>query len=346
MTALWVSSLLLTGHCSLLTAVLYNILFTISCFSFVVMTMGFIRCASITWMHVLHHRLIRSSLGTLQTFRQPHSRWSRTLNFRTCLTDPKSSLLLRLTLMTLTEPSSPGRWPRSLCLSHSLDIFWPVAHHDTSCTRLVLLAGLFVVSPRLLIFMTGEPRALLTPLEAFLAFQFGTLLFAVSLGILVNVREPSAIPLFTLTHLKSPSGALYTVHATDDPDRDQFSHPLLAPITGASLLMSLSAYNTTGIGMLSTVFSMIIGIIGMWGLWTVRSIIPSYVAASDTSGFTRSSSLALVGAQNLGQTSAPPPSYLATDLQHRRSRKARGRSSPNRASCSSSANVYRARTAR
>jgi len=62
-----------------------------------------------------------------------------------------------------------------------------------SYARLISLAGLFVISPRLLIFMAGEPRTLLTPLEAFLAFQFGTLLFAVSIGVLVNVREPSAI---------------------------------------------------------------------------------------------------------------------------------------------------------
>jgi len=118
---------------------------------------------------------------------------------------------------------------------------------------LLVLAGLFVISPRLLIFMTGEPRTLLTPLEAFLAFQFGILLFAVSLGVLAN----------------APSGALYTVHPTDDPSRRQFSHPLLAPITGASLLMSLSAYNTTEIGMLSTVFSIITGIVGLWGSWTI-----------------------------------------------------------------------------
>ena len=54
--------------------------------------------------------------------------------------------------------------------------------------RLLVLAGLFVVSPRLLIFMAGESRTILTPLEAFLAFQFGTLWFSVSVAVLVNVR--------------------------------------------------------------------------------------------------------------------------------------------------------------
>lgn len=95
--------------------------------------------------------------------------------------------------MTLTEPSLPGRWPRLFCPSYPLGISWLVAHYDTSCARLIALAGLFVISPRLLIFMAGEPRTLLTPLEAFLAFQFGILLSAVSLGVLVNVRKPSAI---------------------------------------------------------------------------------------------------------------------------------------------------------
>lgn len=40
--------------------------------------------------------------------------------------------------------------------------------------------------------MAGESRTLLTPLEAFLAFQLGILMFGVSLGVLVNVREPFA----------------------------------------------------------------------------------------------------------------------------------------------------------
>jgi len=118
---------------------------------------------------------------------------------------------------------------------------------------LLILAGLFVISPRLLIFMIGESRTLLTPLETFLALQFGILLFAMSIGILAN----------------TPSGTLYTIHVTDDPSQRQFSHPLLKPITGASLLMSLSAYNTAAIGILSTVFSTITGVIGLWGLWTV-----------------------------------------------------------------------------
>ena len=82
-----------------------------------------------------------------------------------------------------------------------------------SRTRWLMLAGLLVMSPRLLIFMAGEPRTLLTPLEAFLAFQLGITLFAVSVGVLVNVRAPSGIylhpylqvqrlPLALSTHLR------------------------------------------------------------------------------------------------------------------------------------------------
>lgn len=79
-------------------------------------------------------------------------------------------------------------------------------------------------------------------------------------------------PLFLaslLTSAKTPSGSLFTAHVTDQKQH-QPSHPFLAPITGASLLMSLSAYNANGIGMLSTVFSVVTGTVGLWGLWTVR----------------------------------------------------------------------------
>lgn len=236
------------------------------------------------------------------------------------------------------EPSPPGRWAHSLCLYISL-VFWAPAHHGASYVRLLALAGLLVVSPRLLIFTTGEPRTLLTPLEAFLAFQFGILLSGVSIGVLVNVRELLPLHLPSLTCSKSPSGALYTVRTPDDLGQRQFSHPLLTPITGASLLMSFSAYHAAEVGMLSTVFSTITGTVGLWGLWTVRPITPSYVAASD-GGPIRLSSVALVGARNLEQTNAPPPSYLGTNPRHQRSRKVRERSSPNRAHCNSSADSY------
>ena len=139
---------------------------------------------------------------------------------------------------------------------------------------------------------------------------------------------PLTFPTPLLTRTKTPSGALYAVQVTDDPSRRQSSHPLLAPITGASLLMSLSAYNTTGIGALSTVFSTITGIIGLWGLWTVRLHIPSYVTVSETESV-RSPSPAPVDARNSGQINAPLHSSLATNLQRPKSRKVRGRSSPN-----------------
>lgn len=135
-----------------------------------------------------------------------------------------------------------------------------------------------------------------------------------------------------LKYTKVPSGAFYALHVIDDPNRRQSSHPLLTPMTGASLFMSLSAYNTTGIGMLSTVFSIITGTVGLWGLWTVRPVVSLSVAVSNTR-LTRSSSLAPVDVRNLGQTNVPLPSYLGTNLPRRKSRKAR-RSSP-KCACSS-----------
>jgi hypothetical protein len=137
---------------------------------------------------------------------------------------------------------------------------------------------------------------------------------------------PLVFPKSVLKDKKVPSGAFYTLHNTDDPRRRQSSHPLLAPLTGASLFMSLSAYNTSGIGMLSTVFSVITGTVGLWGLWIVSQVILWSVAISD-SGLARSSSLALASAQNLGQTNGPLPSYLVTNLLRRKLRKARRRNS-------------------
>lgn len=142
-----------------------------------------------------------------------------------------------------------------------------------------------------------------------------------------------AFPASPLTSAKTPSGALYAVQVTDDPSQHQFSHPLLTPITGASLLMSLSAYNTAGIGMLSTVFSAITGIIGLWGLWTVRPNVPLHVVVSETRSV-RLPLLAPVGARNLGQTNALPPSSSATNPQRQKSRKVRGGSTPECACCS------------
>lgn len=140
--------------------------------------------------------------------------------------------------------------------------------------------------------------------------------------------HPTISPESTLKNAKAPSGAFYTLPGTDGgPDRNRSCHPLLTPMTGASLFMSLSAYNTAGIGMLSTVFSMITGTVGLWGLWTVRPIISSSVAVADT-GFTRSSSPALGDTQNSGQTSVRLPSYSATNPPRPKSRKARRRSNP------------------
>jgi len=111
--------------------------------------------------------------------------------------------------------SSPLAW---VCLT---------SNSHVSCARLLLLAGLFVVSPRLLIFMAGEPRTLLTPLEAFLAFQFGILLCAVSLGVLVNVREPPAIPCIPTDNRQVPFR--HFVHSSYD--RRPKSKPALSSIT-------------------------------------------------------------------------------------------------------------------
>ena len=105
--------------------------------------------------------------------------------------------------------------------------YFPAGSSLVSCARLLSLAGLFVISPRLLIFMTGEPRTLLTPLEAFLAFQFGILLFSVSIGVLVNVRVPSAVSYVPADDCQVPFWHFIRGPST----RRSESIPVLSPIT-------------------------------------------------------------------------------------------------------------------
>lgn len=57
--------------------------------------------------------------------------------------------------------------------------------------RLLVLAVPLVLSPRLLLFLseTGtERRVALTPLESFMAFHTGILVFAIALALVFNVR--------------------------------------------------------------------------------------------------------------------------------------------------------------
>ncbi|OBZ75795.1 hypothetical protein A0H81_04325 [Grifola frondosa] len=90
----------------------------------------------------------------------------------------------------------------------------------------------------------GEPT---TPLEAFLALHTGILLIAIALAIVFNV----------------PSAPVTT------PSTDQVAqgHPLLAPLSGACILIAFLSYNTTSVGSLAFLLFLGSATVGLWGLW-------------------------------------------------------------------------------
>ncbi|KAI0780905.1 hypothetical protein BD413DRAFT_600404 [Trametes elegans] len=138
----------------------------------------------------------------------------------------------------------------------------PHAAHDPSHTgsepsskgehsRLLVLAVPLILFPRLLLFLseTGEERRVtLTPLESFMALHVGIVLFALAIALVLDV----------------PSSPL-----EQGPRRGSLGHPLLGPLSGACLLVSFIAYNTTSVGALSTPIFLGAGTIGLWGLWAI-----------------------------------------------------------------------------
>ena len=209
----------------------------------------------------------------------------------------------------------------------------PTGSSRVSYTRLSFPAGLFLLSPRLLLFMAGEARTLLTPLEAFLAFQFGTLLCAVSIGVIVNVRKPSAIPCVSTDKCKDPFRQF--VHSSCDrpkttPALSSVSRPYHWRITPDVPFSVQRQRNRDAVYCIlrSHWDGRIVGVMDSETAHLIHHTWPRL-----TGGGIRSSSPALVGAQNLGQINAPPPSYLATNLQRRRSRKAQEINSPSCALC-------------
>ncbi|KAF8892534.1 hypothetical protein BD779DRAFT_1670225 [Infundibulicybe gibba] len=125
----------------------------------------------------------------------------------------------------------------------------------SAASLIFLFAACLACFPRLLLFIsesssTVDRRSALTPLESFLAIQFGVWLSAISLALVLNI--PSTSP---------PVIA---------PRHDALSyHPLLGSVTMASLLTSFLSYNTKDVGPLASIVFVISAVIGLWGLWTV-----------------------------------------------------------------------------
>ncbi|KAF5373649.1 hypothetical protein D9758_000604 [Tetrapyrgos nigripes] len=120
----------------------------------------------------------------------------------------------------------------------------------TSSCCFALLSVVLVFFPRLLLFIsetpTTESRPTLTPLETFLATHFGIWLTALAISLLLTV--PSSSPLHT-------------------PDTS--THPLLITTTMTSLLAAFVSYNTSSVGALASLYCIVSGIIGLWGLWAI-----------------------------------------------------------------------------
>jgi hypothetical protein len=142
MIVLWASNHLFVTHCLPLTVMLYNILSIISRFFFVCNNNHeFYRTRpDHANTRALHRRLISSYTSDFSaSFQMAESQMVETLELQNMSDRPprRRHLLPRLTLMTLTEPSLPGRWPRSLCLSHPLCFqVWQLTSR-TSCARLL-----------------------------------------------------------------------------------------------------------------------------------------------------------------------------------------------------------------
>ena len=75
-----------------------------------------------------------------------------------------------------------------------------------------------------------------------------------------------------LSELQIPSGPEDLTARRAAPN-----HPLLEPLTAASLLISFISYNTTSVGSLGFLLCLGSGIIGLWGTWTVSCNAAYYV---------------------------------------------------------------------
>jgi len=119
----------------------------------------------------------------------------------------------------------------------------------TSAVVLALFSTCLLAFPRLLLFL-AEPtdgRGVLTSLERYLALQLGVIL-----GIL-------AITIVAVLPNEWPTGPQSKL----DPNW----HPLLRPVTAASLVMAFLSYDNHAIGTLATAALLGSSVVGLFGLW-------------------------------------------------------------------------------
>ncbi|KIK96223.1 hypothetical protein PAXRUDRAFT_322485 [Paxillus rubicundulus Ve08.2h10] len=123
--------------------------------------------------------------------------------------------------------------------------FWAWA----SAAGIAVFSLCLLAFPRFLLFLAEPSRSqgTLTSLEQYLALQLGIILGTVAVTIISAIPNESP---HIGSHRKAPH-----------------PHPLLGPVTAASLMMALSSYSNRSIGTLATTVLVGSGFNGLFGLW-------------------------------------------------------------------------------
>ncbi|KAG1827207.1 uncharacterized protein BJ212DRAFT_1443335 [Suillus subaureus] len=119
-----------------------------------------------------------------------------------------------------------------------------------SAAFFIVFSTSLTLFPRFLLFMT-EPsggRNVLLPLESFLAEQLGIVMGAIALTLVV-------------TH-----------------DEHVNSHPLLVPVTSASVLLAFLSYNKSDVSSLGKFIFLGTSFVGLFGLWVLLFAGPSVIS--------------------------------------------------------------------
>ncbi|KAF7323034.1 hypothetical protein HMN09_00083300 [Mycena chlorophos] len=145
------------------------------------------------------------------------------------------------------EDLTPRRASATAPAPSTLD---PVSAYWAWSTAALLgaLSAVFFAFPRFILLLSGEQRTELTSIESFFARHGSIWLFAVAVGLVLNVPH------------SSPADILLS-------QKEETRHPLLIPLTVASSTCAFLAYNDSSVGSLSTIVAGGSAVIGIWGAW-------------------------------------------------------------------------------
>jgi hypothetical protein len=110
-------------------------------------------------------------------------------------------------------------------------------------------------------------RSVLSPLESFLAAQLAIATGAVAVTLVLTVRRDRVLRISLMgRHLQIPNAS----PTSFQHDEHVNSHPLLVPVTSASVLLAFMSYNKSGVGSLGSFIFLGSSFVGLFGLWVVR----------------------------------------------------------------------------